>query len=390
MNPVQEQLAASLSQAIRNQSYDLPKNLDVQALMAEACEHDVEGLVYKSLKNQLDLSIYKESVILKSMTQSAYMKKGLNLIQELQEQGLTVVLLKGSILKFLYPIPDLRTMGDIDLLVPMDQLNRVDACLVENGYTKKDGYHAFHHVYEGEGFNLEVHWKLCGLDKSEYQEFESSIWKSLQNFRIEDLTYRTLNSNDFLIHMFIHLSTHMKSSGFGMRQLCDLVVWIEHYNDLDWVYIKEQLQRLKILTFSLYMLELCYRLLNLSEIKEMKSEMIDDETITQLLQIIYLNGVHGKRNQSVRHVARYASRLKKNTILKAWLSWLFPSKKYMYHSYPYVLKYSWLLPIGYLHRLLRTTIRPMNSFKERLHYFFNTPQMAKKRGNILEALDLIE
>lgn len=55
------------------------------------------------------------------------------------------------------PHPELRTMGDVDFLVPSTQLKQVDDCLKTLGYVKRRSHDEKHEVYDGPGFHLEVH-----------------------------------------------------------------------------------------------------------------------------------------------------------------------------------------------------------------------------------------
>jgi hypothetical protein len=61
-----------------------------------------------------------------------------------------IILLKGiSICQYLYPVPHLRTMGDIDLLVPVHSQQRIETLLFDLGYRQQSnrpaGYYETHH-----------------------------------------------------------------------------------------------------------------------------------------------------------------------------------------------------------------------------------------------------
>lgn len=165
MNETQYQLATCLSSVIRQKSVPRFEKIDLQALMLEAKAHDVGGLVYKGLKNQADLQDYQHDIIFQNLMQSRDYQHSLKSIQVLQEAGIQVVLLKGAVLKGLYPLPELRTMGDVDILVPKAQLGQVQDCLTTLGYTKRESHNEKHDVYDGEGFHLEVHWSLVNASR---------------------------------------------------------------------------------------------------------------------------------------------------------------------------------------------------------------------------------
>ena len=55
----------------------------------------------------------------------------------------------------------------------------------------------------------------------------------------------------------IHKAGHMRSSGFGIRQLCDITLWIEQHPSLDWDYICGWLKQLRLMAFSQQLLFIC-------------------------------------------------------------------------------------------------------------------------------------
>lgn len=207
---------------------------NLEEVMKEAQAHDVSGLVYRSLKSQIDLSAYRKEVILKNLTQSRYTKQVLQLMDELQQEGIQIILLKGIILKNIYPVADLRTMGDVDVLVRESQLEKIDLLLSVRGYEKKSIPNEKHHVYEGPWFQIEVQWTLGSLKRQQgLLAFEEHLWDHLQCIELNQKTYWRLSDQDFLVHLILHAAGHMHLAGFGIRQLCDITLWIEQHPNLD-------------------------------------------------------------------------------------------------------------------------------------------------------------
>lgn len=385
MNVTQQSLAFCLSKAIRNQ--DLTKGIDIEidSLMEEAKAHDVKGLVYKVLKSQYDLKAYQKEVLLQSYTQSRYFQLALQTLSKLQEAGIKVVLLKGSVLKSLYPMPDLRTMGDVDILVPKYQLQAVHQVLTELGYTKRKSHNEKHDVYDGQGFHLEVHWSLVNASRQGGSEdFEILLWNQLQEVTINNHSFLTLGKEDFLVHLLVHAAGHMKSSGFGIRQLCDFTLWIEKHESLDWDSIKIRLEELKIETFSWYALAACQRLLDLN----MEVPPVDDVALESLIKAIFESGVHGHREQDKQFGNYFAYGKHKQQMWRIWLQCVFPSRRDLSRRYTYAHRYPWLLPVAWMHRIIHVIFHPMFTKKQKLYFFFKTPSLAKQKASLLHALGL--
>lgn len=382
-----QSLAFCLSKAIRNQELTKDINIEIDLLMEEAKAHDVKGLVYKVLKSQYDLKAYQKEVLLQSYTQSRYFQLALQTLSKLQEAGIKVVLLKGSVLKSLYPMPDLRTMGDVDILVPKHQLRDVHQLLTELGYTKRKSHNEKHDVYDGQGFHLEVHWSLVNASRQGGSEgFENELWHHLQEVTINNESFLTLSNEDFLVHLLVHAAGHMKSSGFGIRQLCDLTLWIEVHESLDWNYIKMRLEELKIETFSWYALAACQRLLDLN----IEVPSVDDVALESLIKAIFESGVHGHREQDKQFGNYFAYGKHKQQMWRIWLQCVFPSRRDLSRRYTYAHRYPWLLPVAWGDRMIRVIFHPMFTKKQKLYFFLNTPSLAKKKAVLLQALDLSE
>lgn len=387
MNVTQQSLALCLSKAIRNQ--DLTKDIDIEidSLMEEAKAHDVKGLVYKVLKSQYDLKAYQKEILLQSYTQSRYFQLALQTLSKLQEAGIKVVLLKGSVLKSLYPMPDLRTMGDVDILVPKHQLQAVHQVLTELGYTKRKSHNEKHDVYDGQGFHLEVHWSLVNASRQGGSEaFENELWHHLQEVTINNESFLTLSNEDFLVHLLVHAAGHMKFSGFGIRQLADITLWIEAHEQLEWDYINKRLNELNIETFSTYVLAACQQLLHL----EIESSKVDNVLLEHFIETIFENGVHGHREKDRQFVHYFAYGRHKQQMCRVWLQCIFPSRQDLSRRYTYAHRYPWLLPLAWMHRIIHVIFHPMFTKKQKLYFFFKTPSLAKQKASLLHALDLSE
>ena len=383
MKPSQQQLAACLSASIRNQAYQMSEDFNLELVMEEAKAHDVEGLVYKVLKSQTDLSPYKQEIIFKSLTQSQYLMKAMKALNHLKESGIQVVLLKGVVLKNYYPQADLRTMGDVDVLVREDDLELVHQLLTSLGYVKRPLTNEKHHVYDGEGFQLEVHWSLVNASRQTgFKDFEMALWQQL---KMENGFLR-LGDEDFLVHLLVHAAGHFKSSGFGIRQLCDLTLWMEAHPHLDMNYVWRRLTELKLVTFSTYVLAACRELLQL----EIDDVQVNQAPLSSFIEAIFSSGVHGHREKGKQFGNYFAYIEHKRSKGRIFLQSVFPSIRDLSRRYTYAHRYHWLLPIAWVDRFFRVLFHQSFSFSEKLYILVKTPGIAKQKAKLLQSLDLVE
>ncbi|WP_350022592.1 nucleotidyltransferase domain-containing protein [Turicibacter sanguinis] len=383
MKTSQQQLAQCLAASIRNQAYQIDEAFNLEPVIAEAKAHDVEGLVYKVLKSQTDLSAYKQEIIFKSLMQSQYMGQSMKTLNYLKESGIQVVLLKGAVLKNYYAQADLRTMGDVDVLVHEHDLELVHQLLTSLGYVKRPLTNGKHHVYDGEGFHLEVHWSLVNASRQTgFKDFETTLWQHLKT----DHGFLRLSDEDFLVHLLLHAAGHFKSSGFGIRQLCDITLWMEAHPELDFTYIWRRLTELKLVIFSTYVLAACRELLQL----EIDDVQVNQAQLFSFIEAIFSSGVHGHREKGNQfgHYFAYVDHKQSNG--RIFLQTVFPSIRDLPKRYTYAHRYHWLLPIAWVDRFFRVLFHQRFSFSEKLYILVKTPSIAKQKAKLLQSLDLVE
>lgn len=145
MNQTQKQLVKMLSVAIRKKQvkFSQGERINWPALVEEAKEHKVSALVYSAVKNEIDdlriemmlLKEWKCEVILSGVNQSNHVKQVSKLLQSFNDNDIPVIILKGMVLRSLFPNPDFRTMSDVDILVHEEDLERIKTLLLDLNFS---------------------------------------------------------------------------------------------------------------------------------------------------------------------------------------------------------------------------------------------------------------
>ncbi|TLS35558.1 nucleotidyltransferase domain-containing protein [Pseudalkalibacillus caeni] len=134
------------------------------------------------------------------------------------ENNIPCIILKGPVLAFeLYGNLSLRTCGDLDVLVPIHKLEKVDQLLTEQGF-KMDDYietvladwkWRHHHVtyfHPVLKTKLEIHWRLNPGPGKE-PSFEE-LWKRKRKFQLNSQTVYYLGIEDLLLFLVSHGARH--------------------------------------------------------------------------------------------------------------------------------------------------------------------------------------
>jgi hypothetical protein len=170
-------------------------------------------------------------------------------LSRLEEAGLAPVILKGGALRHtVYKEPAERSLGDLDLVVPLDQLEPAQAILMALGYqligaAQMIEAYRRHHFHIGfrhqNGFIVELHWALSrggSFDLDTQTVFSRAHTTQRANFP----PLRLPSAEDILMHM----ATQNDEDAFGrLRRLVDLDRIVASSPQLDWAYLREAAQK---------------------------------------------------------------------------------------------------------------------------------------------------
>lgn len=160
----------------------------------------------------------------------------------LREAGIRFYLLKGIALNALYPKEDMRKLSDADIYIPdMEECRKADRLLREKGFEpdeKDDKYHYEYVKLLGEVMcRLEVHWRPCnilpdaGTDRKVLELYGSLLYQP-EYTDIAGISIPVLPVAENALELLLHMLQHYVHGGFGMKLICDWVVF--------WQSVKEK------------------------------------------------------------------------------------------------------------------------------------------------------
>lgn len=318
------------------------------------------GTAPESLRNA-----WKRQTIASVMSQMQKTARFLEIYGRTVQEGLRVLVVKGLICRQLYEKPDHRMSCDEDLLVGDSDFDKCHRIFVEEGLVpeqetdleEKDvvSYHD-----PRSGLHIELHRQLFSEDSAAYGSFNNLFSRSIENSivqTIDGVPVQTMNHTDHMLFLICHGLKHFLHSGFGVRQICDMVMFANGYGaDIDWHTIMKQLRQIHGDVFWLNLVDIGERWLGFSRKKshfnpETYGVTMDSQA---LLEDIFEAGVYGKSSEDRVHssnitLGAYADGedAAGNTLVRT----IFPKRKYLTGRYPILQKVPVLLPVMWLHRL---------------------------------------
>lgn len=316
------------------------------------------------------LGLFKKRIVQQVTLQTIKTSEFLRLYHFLGEAGIHPVVVKGIICRELYPNPDYRASSDEDLLIRPEDFEYCHSKLLEFDMEPADRDQDIDTAYEvpyrkkGSPVYIELHKYLFPPESEAYGElnrFFGDAHETAVEISVSGATIYTLEYTSHFFYLICHAFKHFLHSGFGIRQVCDIVLFANAYGGrIDWKKVLEQCRTIHAEQFVAALLQIGEKYLVFSPDKacypeEWKNIRVDE---TALLEDLLSSGIYGDADMSRRHssnITLSAMEAEKrgtssgNSVLKT----LFPSARYMKAQYSYVKKFPFLLPAAWLERILK-------------------------------------
>ena len=334
------------------------------------------GIVFKRMK---DLAVTDEKLkeIVLDMERRIFIR-GISEIRKNQllavilkiasEEQLPVLLFKGVVLSSLYPEPSMRFSSDTDMYIDECYRNKMADIFVRLGYEYK----------EESNENVVKY----SLPQQHYIELHSKLWSVVTGNKIDilekmKLTEKrihatfdgvecdTIDYGEQLIFLMFHLYKHLFFEHANIRFLTDIMLFFyAHCKEMDLQLAKDRMLSLDYWNFFSLLYEISVRFLGFERLPEMEAlgpEMYDAQaaeiTINELM-LLYKDDFDEKHHfQLMYNMMPYLTGDSKE-IEKSWkkqkrMHYLFPGVEDFPEEYKYVKKYPILLPIGWIHRIIK-------------------------------------
>ncbi len=349
---------------------------DWTALLRLAGEQKLLPLVYAAVRGTPGFAAVPEAVraaarrqtMREAAAQTVHTEAFLRLYQALRAEGLAPVVVKGIVCRTLYPQPELRPSSDEDLYLTAAEMPRFHAVLLRAGFVLTEperdyrSAHEARYVHPDTGLVVEGHWALFPTEYAVYAALNvqlPDLMQRAQDWESGGVTLRVPDVCDHLIFLLLHAFKHFISSGVGVRQLCDIALWMRRFGaQIDWQRVRAALRATHSEGFAAAVIDAGVHWFGL----ERAAAHIppDWETLESaaLLADALSGGVYGSADSTRRHsctiTIHAADRAHRGGTGRASLcAALFPGREVMAGWYPYVARCPALLPAAWAQRIWR-------------------------------------
>ncbi len=343
-------------------------NLSWDYLLKMARRHCLIPLLHKSIK-KLDNQNQIPNEVRQTLEQVYYQTAFHNLIyyghlrsilQALNEANISVILLKGvALAELVYNDIALRPMADIDILIPIEEMQAAHEIFTQLGYAVNEfdeyskwhylqGYVVRHIKYIKGSVGIEVHPRIS--DVPQLNPWSRAVWTT-----IDSIETRILGPEVFLCHLCCHLDGDVFGGRYTLYHWVDITTLVNYYRQkINWDLVL-QITRMHSLDGTMY------RILSLS------SQWFEADIPSEVLQQLHRDKLLFSIQEIINPVLHKGySRLDKSGIdthklvlnsvprihnkLRYLFYIVFPWKPFM--LYRYSIKHPRLLFFYYLWRLI--------------------------------------
>ena len=211
--------------------------------------HQMDGIVYYQCKNFIPAQscIKYKKLYLATVYSSMNIESSYKTVDDyFKKANIQHFIIKGLKTASCYPVPALRTMGDLDIVVPKEEKERAGEILMDLGFVRCSGqYPDYNWEYVYKNMHYELHHQLIYdeiITNKKQELFFNDCWRYIKD---GDLDW----SFHFLF-LFSHLRKHMMNYGAGFRMFMDIAAMIQRAPDMNWPWIEEKLEMLEMGKFS--------------------------------------------------------------------------------------------------------------------------------------------
>lgn len=398
----------------RGEMLTLDHQIDVEKILKLAEQQGVFQTVFLSLKkcyekgllpywNSAYFEAWNNTFLLTMMHQSRRLISIHELYDYLHEHEVEFCVLKGEVVAQNYAYPDCRISSDTDILIKLEDMERVISLLETCGFETEPLFPKSHHLSAHHPISgrLELHFNFVN-DIRTRAWFDNKMVKQEPIIHMENsegIQIPTLSIMDGLHFLTLHFIKHFLSNGVGIRQLMDLLLFMEKNREkIDWFAFDTLLKHLRYKKFMDTCIGFGIHYLNFDS-QKLPQVTYNMNHVDLIVDDFEKGGVFGfgeseRNNFNWIYTQDRFSRFHEGSFQKYKishiLSRIFIPFKAMQSKFPYLKKKPYLYPVAIVHRwILALKKGSFKKFFGRKSKLLQSESVVGKRMQLIKDLEMI-
>lgn len=364
----------AVAAAMKNEKVDWQEELSQQEweeLLKLAEAHRVLPMVYQTVydcpaaktADPQVMAYFRTCSVQMVVLQTRKTAEFLPLLEALRAAGAEPLVVKGITCRGLYPNPDHRLSSDEDVLIRPEKYEDCHRVMTEFGLTTREpesGSYEQSYFRPDSTMYIEIHRSLFPEESTAYGDM-NRFFRDIRSRAVEQKGIPTLHPTDHMLYLICHAFKHFLHSGFGVRQVCDMILYANSYGrEIDWLYVLDVCRQIRAEQFAAGLFRIGWKYLGFSlegsRYPLQWQAIYVDEAL--LLEDILQSGVYGSADEDRLHSstltlnavsAQKQGRSNAGSLLKT----VFPSIREMQSKYPYLKNKPLLLPVAWTDRIVK-------------------------------------
>lgn len=371
---------------INNESLPDGHHFDVSRVFSLAQIHNVLPAIYDvASQSDEDILYYKLSAVRLYGNQVVKNTAFRELYLQMEKEVADVVVLKGPVCSYCYNKPDYRLSSDFDIVVKEEKREILHHFFIDRGFQqKKDAY-----FNPDSGLYIEVSTHI-GEGEGHIKEIADSAFDGFFDRCVYIDSYKTISYTDSLVYLVYHAFKHFIGSGFGVRQLADIYLFIKKFHvEIDFAQAYSMFSEIGILSFFENVISCCKKVFLLDEslvsVDESAAYICTEEFIEDILSA----GVFGKSSEDRLHSANLVlNAVRNNNNKRGILNSIFLPYKIMKNRFSILERFSILLPFFWIIRFFEYLFKSFGKNKKTSPV--KSIEIANHRINLMKKMGIIE
>lgn len=374
-------------------------DVDWNELFQEMRVQAVQGIVINHLKRfsipeEIRMEWKKEAINI-IYSGASLCNEQTKLVTLLENNNIPYIIIKGAAAAINYPDLLLRSMGDIDLYVPVSHYDHAAELMRNNGYVENlhDAYNHRHLSFKKEDVCFELHRTYVTVNDKKAKEYVDGLLnvccvkESTNEYEIgwrryvdNELNFRMPSVYVNGLVLLEHIAHHL-IGGIGLRQIIDWLMYVSIYlDDEHWYGFRIMASEAGLETLAKVTTRMGQLYLGLPEQITWCKDVAPD-VCQEFIEYIFANGNFGKKQQETR---KFVGVMHQFTGVKGFFVNLQESGKYNWKAYK---KYHWLKPFAWIYQFGRYMHQVLLTPKALQKVFFGFSEM-KRRELLMSRLDV--
>lgn len=346
MNTQQQGIITLIKSALTGQKLELPQDFSLEAADKLVRSQGLLPLIYQGAyqcgidgKAEI-MQRYQKHYFRLLLHSEQQLRAAERIFRAFDENQIDYLPLKGCILKKLYPHPELRVMGDADILIRKEQYDRVKAVMQQLDF-REESVSSYDTHWVSNALFAELHHNLFAEDQEDLCRYFGDCW----NIAVKDEGSRyTFTQEDTFVYIFAHMTKHFRFGGIGARQIVDLFVYRQAHPELDEVRLEQTMAQIHLLEF--------YR--NIRRLLAVWFEDAPEDPVTDFITAYIFSGGSWGTAENLLYAqellrAKQAGKIG-HSRFRSILRTIFPKLDHMQLSYNVLYRHPWLCPLFWVVR----------------------------------------